>query len=394
MQRRGALLGCLALAVAVAFAVGRVFTQTRLDKPAEAQRAGEFVGIETCARCHPREAADHAASGHSRTFARGIDSAAARRWDAKTFEDPERKYEYHYRFGPDGLSVTIPARFGDTSFPLDYAFGSGTHAVSFLTLVPNRDGGTDGVEHRVSSFGRDGHLALTPGHRGEEPRQKIEEFGLVHLSASGELGRCVECHTTSGTVEGPRIENLIANVTCESCHGPGEAHVRRQERGGAGSEPQQIASHWPAPQQLEMCGRCHRRTDWLSKPPDRHDYKIVRFQPVGLSQSRCYQKSDGRLSCTTCHDPHRPPASDTPHYDRKCLDCHVKDRKSAKSCPHRRPEGCVSCHMPPIEVHSGFVFSDHWIRVRAADDLPVYSKQKTEQSRPAQQDEPNGGNDP
>src|SRR5262249_32916287 len=122
-----------------------------------------YVGLQTCARCHPDEAADHARSGHAHTFARTADSDVARNWHGRVFKDPERGYEYHYRFGPDGLSVTIPERFGERSFPLDFIYGSGTHAYSFLTLVPSRTGATDGIEHRVTSFGREERLALTPG---------------------------------------------------------------------------------------------------------------------------------------------------------------------------------------------------------------------------------------
>ncbi len=373
MKRWGYAIGVLAFIAALSFAARRIVLQPAPQAAVEAVNSDGFVGLQTCARCHPQEAADHAQSGHARTFARAIDSEVAKRWDGRTFTDPERNYEYIYRFGPGGLSATIPAKFGDESFPLDFVFGSGRHAVSFLTLVPNRTGGTDGVEHRVSSFGHDEHLALTPGHRNQPASQRIEEFGMVHLQESGELGRCVECHTTTGTVRGPNVENLLPNVTCESCHGPGSAHVKSQEKTPP-SANLQIATHWKAQAQLEMCGRCHRRTDWLSTPPEKHDYKIVRFQPVGLSQSKCYQKSDGRLMCTTCHDPHRPPVEDATHYERNCLECHTKDLHVSGSCPNRRQTGCVGCHMPPIEVHPGFVFSDHWIRIRTTNDLPVFQK--------------------
>ncbi len=378
MKRRGYAILILALIAALVFAVSLALWRPappEASAPVIAAAPGGFVGIETCARCHLQQAADHATSGHSHTFARAIESDVAKRWNGRSFQDPERKYEYHYRFGTEGLSTTIPAKFGDQSFPLDFVFGSGRHAVSFLTLVPNRQGETDGVEHRISSFGSDERLALTPGHRGEQARQKIEEFGMVHLRSSTELDRCVECHTTTGTIRGPDIENLLPNVTCESCHGPGEAHVRAQQRS---QKPDlaglRINSRWTAQAQLEMCGRCHRRTDQLSKPPERHDYKIVRFQPVGLSQSQCYIKSDGHLMCTTCHDPHHAPVADTAYYDRKCLECHSKDLSVHTSCPSRRKTGCSGCHMPSIQVHPGFVFSDHWIRVRKPDDLPVFSK--------------------
>jgi len=378
MHRRGSAI--LTLAFIAALVVGVSLSFRWPPAPPEpavpAVSPGGFVGIQTCTRCHPQQAADHATSGHAHTFARATESDVAKRWHGRSFRDPERKYEYRYRFGPDGLSTTIPAKFGDQSFPLDFVFGSGRHAVSFLTLVPNREGETDGVEHRVSSFGSDERLALTPGHRGEQARQKIEEFGTVHLRASTELDRCVECHTTTGTIRGPDIENLLPNVTCESCHGPGAEHVRTQEQQQPAVESLQIASRWTAQTQLEMCGRCHRRTDQLSKPPEKQDYKIVRFQPVGLSQSQCYQKSNGHLMCTTCHDPHHAPVKDAAHYDRKCLECHSKDLSVHNSCPSRRQTGCSACHLPPIQVHPGFVFSDHWIRVRTPDDLPIFSEHK------------------
>ncbi len=372
MTRRGSVILILAVTAALLFAAGRWLRPT-LSKPLQVAASEGFVGVQTCAQCHPREAQDHAASGHARTFARSVDSDTAQRWDGRVFADPERHYEYRYQFDADGLWATIPARFGDERFPLDFVFGSGTHAVSFLTLVPNRAGGTDGVEHRVSSFGRDEHLALTPGHRGQPANQRIEEFGTVHLRQTTELDRCIECHTTTATIRGMDVVNLLPNVTCESCHGPGAAHVRARQTSRPAAE-QHIAAQWSAQAELEMCGRCHRRTDWLSAPPDKHDYKIVRFQPVGLSQSECYQQSAGKLKCTTCHDPHRPPVAEAAHYDRQCLECHAKDRAVHGSCPQRRSSGCAACHMPPIEVHPGFVFADHWIRVRTADDLPVFSK--------------------
>ena len=37
----------------------------------------------------------------------------------------------------------------------------------------------------------------------------------------------------------------------------------------------------------------------------RTDPAWYRFQSVALTWSRCYAESDGKLSCVTCHDPHR-----------------------------------------------------------------------------------------
>jgi hypothetical protein len=244
-------------------------------------------------------------------------------------------------------------------------FGSGRHAVSFVTLIDGKDGGTEGLEHRVTAFGSKERLDITPGTRGFDVVRDVENFGVV-LPEGEILDRCIECHTTQFKIEGKQLTNLLPNVTCESCHGPGARHVAAVRKGESESH---IRAHWNAQEQLEMCGVCHRRTDWLPDPPDRKDIKIVRFQPVGLSQSKCFIKSKGKMSCLTCHDPHDAPSEDRPGYDVRCMSCHSPTDKQQTKCPVSPREKCVECHMPRIEAHKEFVFSNHWIRVRKPDDL-------------------------
>ena len=100
---------------------------------------------------------------------------------------------------------------------------------------------------------------------------------------------------------------MIPSVTCEACHGPSRAHVDAARRSADGDQLSlpMGPGRWTAQSQLELCGKCHRHPtrvppQWLN--PD--DPGMARFQPIGLSQSRCYQATGGGMTCLSCHDPH------------------------------------------------------------------------------------------
>jgi hypothetical protein len=89
---------------------------------------------------------------------------------------------------------------------------------------------------------------------------------------------------------------------------------------------------------------------------------LVRHQPVGLMQSACYTRTGGGLSCSTCHDPHARPSTDTAAYEAVCRSCHEGPKKT--TCPVDPKAGCVGCHMPRRETTRGMRLTDHWIRTR------------------------------
>jgi hypothetical protein len=340
-----------------------VWSSTRPDSSARVsspRSAAEntYVGDAACARCHSGEAFRHARSGHARTLVATRESKAARSLDGKTFHDPERGVSFHYRMTPDGLTVTLPERTGADPFPLDWAFGSGEHAVTFLTLIPSRAGDTVGIEHRVSLFAPDDHPGLTPNHSGSEVTQSVEEFGRVRRG--GILTGCIGCHTTTADIADDSLTNLQANVGCERCHGPGGSHIRAVEEKQTDLAILFGKGRSSAEEEIRMCGQCHRHPESLHESKVAPDNpRLVRFQPVGLMQSDCYLKSSGRM---------------------RCIQCHAPDRSRTVPCPVSPEQNCVLCHMPQVEVRPGTKFHDHWIRVRKDD--PESSKKVSPDSAP------------
>jgi hypothetical protein len=343
-----------------------------------------FVGSAACAACHPGEAFRHARSGHARTLTETSHLELARDLDGKSFFDEERGVTFRYLLTSAGLTVSLPDKFPDKPFPLTYAFGSGEHGVTFLSLIPSRSGEPAGVEHRVSAFGPERRLALTPNHGGAPVTQPVEEFGRIRQGTV--LERCVDCHTTTGKVVGESLVDLRANVGCEKCHGPGANHIQAAERKqddlailfGKGTNS--------ADNEIRMCGACHRNPEQLDPADIRPDNKrLARFQPVGLLQSACYKKSGGRLTCSTCHDPHEHAPREREQFDGRCLTCHSGDHAGSVICRISPRENCVACHMPATEVRPGTTFHDHWIRRRdeKSQTEPAPAKDpKTSESSP------------
>ncbi len=325
-----------------------------------------LVGRKVCGECHTKNFALHSNHGHASTFYSVAETSLGDLFDGKTFDAGNGYGTYDYEKDDKGqLVVRLKSRFGKEPFPLQYALGSGLHAQTMLTLVPgvNGNGQTDGIEHRVSCY-PDSRIGLTPGHSKMQPQQALEFFG--DASTGDPLDRCIYCHTTSGKIQQQQVVDLIANVNCEKCHGPGSEHVR-QARANPNPPPYSVGrSDWDTESEIQLCGDCHRMPRNITDKKLR-DYpdELARFQPVGMLRSRCYLDSNRELRCTTCHSPHTAIGeTTTQQHEKNCIQCHQENHTKQVACPESPSEGCIKCHMPALEIDQGLHFHDHWIRVR------------------------------
>jgi hypothetical protein len=393
--RRARVIMALSLAAVMGAAlwVGLTAPRPRPDKPVRAVRllgldrpfpaegrypSDPYVGPRVCAECHSDEFALYSRSGHARTLTPPGRPAIARRLDGKTVDDPEFagvRWSYHYRDGQ--LYIRRQARDKVDECIAEYAFGSGHHGLTFVSVIEPRTPTI--VEHRISYFPQQPELGLTAGHDDRPRPPNVTPLG--RLPAPDGAVKCFGCHSTQISARDDRAideETLIPNVSCERCHGPGRAHVRAARRGASEVELQLPfgPDRFSADSLIRLCGTCHRHPSGAdldqARPDDTH---VARFQPVGILKSRCFRESGGALSCVTCHDPHTRASTDRASYLEVCLSCHAgtgpADRPDARGnpCPTAPRGDCVECHMPRVDVGRHVLFTDHWIRVRRAGEL-------------------------
>lgn len=333
-----------------------------------------FAGSDRCVECHSEIWDRYSQAGHAHTFSLSSESDSARQLDGVTFEDTERDLKFQFHFEEKkGLSVSLPDRFGGEQFPLKYALGSNRHAQTFLQLMSQPTGETVGIELRVSVFGPECRLGLTAGHAGAPITEPMEILGMVVSQETVES--CIGCHTTYFELQGRELVNVMPNVGCESCHGPGAQHVANMTEGLKETAIDALRDNnsKAAAHQIEACADCHRSPGELDpREITPGNTGIVRFQPVGLMQSECFKESKGTLSCTTCHNPHQRPEEQSGEVIQSCLDCHQPDHAASTACPVSPRSNCIECHMPQVEMLPGVFFHDHWIRVRAEHAVPAH----------------------
>lgn len=312
-----------------------------------------FTGSRACAQCHPDEYRKQSATAHGRALYPATTHPLISRVDAKA----ERRSNYDFRFAlrSGEFRVSVSDEKDVIHVPLQWAFGAGAQAVTFVGRI-DRDWY---VENFFSYYPGIGKLAVTPGQQSIEPKTLPEAVGLVYRATDPREGvvRCFRCHST-GPIEtaGPAINPSETGVHCEACHGPGSEHVRT-------STPKLIEN----PRRLkaaalnDFCGECHR-------PPAAQGTQIdwtfswnVRHQPVYLSQSACFRKSSGALSCLTCHPPHEPLRHDVSYYNGICGSCHAPIHAGGS-----RMTNCIDCHMPRVTPQAPLRFTNHWIGVYGA----------------------------
>ncbi len=104
-------------------------------------------------------------------------------------------------------------------------------------------------------------------------------------------------------------------------------------------------------------------------------------------QSQCFLKSEGKLRCTSCHNPHDIPrgVEAATHYNQVCLGCHqavtLASSPVQTATPHTAAADCVSCHMPKRRTDDGIhiVMTDHLISRRPpAGDLLADKPERAE----------------
>ena len=306
-------------------------------------------------------------------------------------------YQRRWRLDPDGRQIHV------RELSVDYVMGSGNHARSYLHRT---DRGAL-LELPLAWYAENGgEWAMSPGHDRNyalPPRSIAYECMFCHNG----YPRIPAGHDEPGA-EPVYLDPLPQGIDCARCHGPGEAHVTRAHSGKASVEEIRSAIVNPArlstERQMEVCMQCHLETTALPLPHSlvklgrdpfgyrpgapladfmiffdhapgskyENDFEIA-HSAYRLRKSQCFLKSAGRMTCTTCHNPHDVPRGEraAEHYNGVCRSCHSSFE--ANEATHPAGPDCVSCHMPKRRtqdvIHA--VMTDHFIQRRVTPGDPL-----------------------
>jgi hypothetical protein len=326
-----------------------------------------YAGAQACGSCHPAQFAGQSGSGHAQALRRATEHVLA-----ASFTPPEplqRPPNFHFRFVR--TLQGIQAQADDSKYlirlPVDWAFGAGAHAVTFV----GKASGELYIEHSFSYYPDSRSFDITPQHERLPAKTLHEAMGQAfRIQGPGPtIQDCFQCHSTGpvSVSANHEIEVSEQGVRCEVCHGPGNAHVLAARRGDLRQAKALIQNPkaLPAGELNRFCGKCHRFPTGDPGTTDWNDPWNVRHQPPYLQQSQCFQKSGGALSCLTCHDPHEKlRRNDAAYYRQKCSSCHGRSARPPKEvCNSQESADCTHCHMPAVAVNSRLKFKNHWIGI-------------------------------
>ena len=284
--------------------------------------------------------------------------------------------------------------------------GSGNHSRAYLSRTPNNRL----IELPLAWYSeKGGYWAMNPGYDRPDHEGFRRPIGYD----------CMFCHNAYPQIpaghDRPLAEPVYAGalpegIDCQRCHGAGANHARLAKTVGA--KPTEVRNaivnpaRLSAQRQMEVCMVCHLETTSFPLPNaiQRYNRGPFSYQPgeplaafilnfdhapgaaredkfeivnsaYRLRRSACFLKSNGKLGCTTCHNPHDLPHGEqaAQHYTAVCRQCHAGAfERLVAAGKHTGSPACVECHMPARRTEDvvHVAMTDHYIqRFKPARDL-------------------------
>ncbi len=218
------------------------WSTTQSDSPLPLDRAlqtGVWAEESRCIECHT-QAETFSETGHAKTLRRATDSESLKLLKQFANRTQGTAQDVEIAFQDDKILARHSKDGRQSEIELDWCFGSGRHARTWVGTFTDSWGATDLVEFRWTWYHALDGFDITPG---KSPEVSAGYYGgLGELYDHPKTRRCFGCHSTHMTLEEGRLDEdtLHPGVTCQSCHGPRKAY--RNAGRGAGTS---LENHQP-----------------------------------------------------------------------------------------------------------------------------------------------------
>lgn len=376
------------------------------SRPAAPDGAAEplrYVGGAACAQCHAKQSAAWAGSHHDLAMQEATEATVLGDFGDARFTYAGTTSEFSRRDG-DFIVRTDGPGGALADYPVRYVFGV-EPLQQYLLELP-------GGRLQALSIAWDTRPAEQGGQRWYHlyPDEQIRHDDELHWTGLQQNWNymCAECHSTNlqrnydPATRGYATSWSEIDVSCESCHGPGSAHVAAAGKGPIVRFDERRGVTWPvdpasgkparsAPRtshrELDTCARCHSRRGqiWQDYQPgrpigDTHRVALLDdglYFPDGQIRDEVYEYGSflqsrmhqAGVSCSDCHEPHSLKLR--AEGDAVCLTCHQAATYTATT-HHRHEAGsagsaCLDCHMPGRNYMGVDHRRDHSLRVPRPD---------------------------
>lgn len=389
--------------------------QSPSTESSAAKVSAGYVGAAQCAGCHQAEHKDWQGSDHDLAMKEANERTVVGNFDGATFEyfgvtskffQRDGRY-YTHTDGPDGKMQDYPIAYTFGIYPLQ----------QYLIEFP-------GGRLQALSIAWDSRPREEGGQRWFHlyPDEPITAGDPLHWTGINQNWnfQCADCHSTNlhknYDLKTRSFDTQWAeiNVGCESCHGPGEAHLQwalqpdteksaLPKKGFKVSYAERRKAAWhmdletgiaklaegsaPTQGEIPVCAQCHSRRGTHFPGVKPQDDYFDFFNPALLNEGLYH--ADGQINdevyvwgsflqskmhgagvtCSNCHNPHSLKLR--AEGNGLCAQCHMPQKFDTAE-HHLHPQGsegaqCVSCHMPTKTYMQVDARRDHSFRVPRPD---------------------------
>ena len=368
-----------------------------------------YVATTTCLGCHVTQAKAWKDSDHGWAMRDATEANVLGNFKGASFDEAGVTARFFRKQG--GFFVNTEDEDGrPADFQVLYTFGHYPLQQYLVALPRGRlQALTIAWDSRTKGEGGQRWFSLYPGQR-FAPDDPLHWTGRYQ----NWNGMCADCHSTRLMKNYDDRQDSFAstwkeqNVGCQSCHGPGQAHVDWANKAAPGDHTHASAKDiglavdykaLGSQGQVEQCAFCHSRRQTLGVGQLPGHPQLDQSLPATLrsglyhadgqidgevyefgsfTQSKMYNAGVG---CTDCHNPHTSKVK--VEGNGLCLQCHNGNPPVARFATlqakdydtpahHHHVAGspgaqCVSCHMPTKTYMVVDPRRDHSLRIPRPD---------------------------